>query len=96
MGYMSFGKTKVAKDKLYVAKMLMIIQDVNGDIIVIQKQVETKNNSKYLIGYLEEVTRLVVLMLPEMSGYVKIFKDKDGDNNKNNILMSLLINDDKL
>ena len=37
MGYMSFGKTKVAKDKLYVAKMLMIILDVNGDIIVIQK-----------------------------------------------------------
>ena len=49
-----------------------------------------------MIGYLEEVIRSVVLMLPEMSGYVKIFKDKDGDNNKNNILMSLLTNDDKL
>ena len=31
-----------------------------------------------------------------MSGYVKTFKDKDWDNNKNNKSMSLHIDDDKL
>ena len=31
-----------------------------------------------------------------MSWYVKTFEDKGGDNNKNNTLMSLHIDDDKL
>ena len=31
-----------------------------------------------------------------MSGYVKTFKDKDWDNNKNNKSMSLCTEDDKL
>ena len=30
-----------------------------------------KNNSRYLIGYLVEVIRPLVLILPKMSGYVK-------------------------
>ena len=38
---------------------------------------ETKNNSKYLIGYLDDVTRLLVLILPKMSIVVQIFQDKD-------------------
>ena len=33
--------------------------------------------SKYLIGYLEEVRRPLVLILPKLSGYVKIFKKKN-------------------
>ena len=41
------------------------------------KLIETKNNSKYLIGYLDRVIRLLVLTLPEMSGYVKRFKDQE-------------------
>ena len=65
--------------------------------IYISKLIETKNNSEYLIGYLNEVKRLV-LILPKMSGYVKIFKDKDGDKdkNRNNKLMSFRIDDEKL
>ena len=43
---------------------------VNVDNIVISKLVETKNNSHYWIGYLDEVTRPLVLILPKMSGYV--------------------------
>ena len=35
-------------------------------------------------------------MLPKMSGYVKTFKVKVGDKNKNNKLMSLHIDYDKL
>ena len=42
-----------------------------------------------LIGYLDEVIRPVVLVLPEMSENVKKFKGfkDEGDKNKNNKLM---------
>ena len=43
----------------------------------ISKLIETKNNCKYLIRYLYEVIRPLVLILPKMSGYSKAFKDKD-------------------
>ena len=39
------------------------IWDVNADNIVVSKLIETKNNSKYLIGYLGEVIRPQVLIL---------------------------------
>ena len=64
--------------------------------IVISKLVKRKNNSKYLIGYLDEVIRPSILILPKMSGYVKTFKDKGGDKNKCNKLMSLHKDDEKL
>ena len=35
-------------------------------------------------------------MLPRMSGCVNTFRFKDGDNDKNNKLMSFRINDEKL
>ena len=91
-----FGKTKVAKEESYGAKKSIKICDIDVDNIVISKLVETKNNSKYLIGYLDEVIRPLVLILPKMSGYVKTFKDKDVDKNQNNKLISLCIDDDKL
>ena len=48
-----FGKAKAAKEKFYGAKKPISIWDVNNNNIVISKFVETKTNSKYLIGYLE-------------------------------------------
>ena len=73
------------------------------DDIVFSKLVETYNNSKCLIGYLNSVIRPLVMILPklrcawnEMSRYGKMFKDKNGDKNENNELMSLHIDDDKL
>ena len=45
-----------------------------------------------MIGYLDTVIRQLVVILPKMSGYVKTFKNKD----KNNKLISLHINDEKL
>ena len=53
--------------------------DVDVNYTVILKLVETKTNSKYLIGYLDKVIRPLVLMLPNMSGYDNTFKVKDGD-----------------
>ena len=48
-----------------------------------------KNISKYLIGYLDDLRRPLVLILLKMSGYDKTFQDKNGDKdkNKNNKLM---------
>ena len=64
---------------------------VNVDNIVISKLVETKNNSHYWIGYLDQIIKPLVLILPKMSGYVKIFNDKGRDKDNNNKLMSLRI-----
>ena len=36
----------------------------------------------------DKAIRPFVLIMPEMSGYIKIFKVKDRDKHKNNILMS--------
>ena len=36
------------------------------------------------------------MILPKISGYVKIFKVKDGDKDKNNKLMSFRVNDENL
>ena len=55
--------------------MLMLIN------FVISKTVETKNNSKFLNGYLDEVIRPLVLILPKTSGYVKTFKYQSRDKN---------------
>ena len=55
------------------------IWDVNVDNIVFSKLVKTKTNSKYCIGYLDKAIKLLVLIMPKMSGYVKTFKVKEGD-----------------
>ena len=73
-----FGDREIAKEKSYVAKIPIKIWDV--DNIVISKLVKTKTNSKYLIGYLDKTIRLLVLIMPKMSGYVKTFKSKKGNN----------------
>ena len=49
-----------------------------------------------MIGYLDELVRPLVLILPKMSGYAKTFKVKDEDKDENNKLMSFHIDDDKL
>ena len=46
----------------------------------------------------DDFIRPIVLVLPKMSWYVQTFNDNDGgkDKNKNNKLMALHIDDDKL
>ena len=51
--------------------------NVDVDNIIILKLIETKNNSKYLIGYLDDVIKALVLILLKMSGYFRPVKDKD-------------------
>ena len=57
-----FGKLKVAKEEFYPAKKTINIWDVNVGNIVISKLVKTQKNSKYLIGYLDDVIRPLVLV----------------------------------
>ena len=92
-----FGEKEIAKENFYPAKNLIKIWDVNVDNIVVSKVIETKTNSKYLIGIkFDKAIRPLVLIMPKMSGYVKTFKIKDGDKHKNNKLMSFCIDDEKL
>ena len=87
-----FGKTEIAKEKLYTAKQPIKIWDVFVDKTVISKLVKTKTNSKYLIGYLDKDIRLLVLIMPKMSEYIETFTLE----NKINKLMSFGIGDEKL
>ena len=70
--------------------------DIDAYNIVISKLVETKTNSKHLIGCLYKVVMPLVSILPKMIGYVKKFPVKDGDKDKNKKLMSFHIDYEKL
>ena len=83
---MEFAKTEIANG-FYAARKPIEIWDVNVDKIVISKLVKIKTNSKYLIGYLDKDIGPLVLIMPKMSGYVKVIKVED----KINKLMSFRI-----
>ena len=76
-----------------VQKRPINIWDVDVYNTVISNLVKTKTNSKYLIGYLGNVIRPLVLVLPKTSGYVKTFRIKQRDRVKNNKLMDIRIDD---
>ena len=90
-----FGEREIANEKFYAAKRPIIIWDVNVKNML--KLVKTKTNSRYLIGTkFDKAIRPLVLIMPKMSGYVKIFKIKEGDKDKNNKLMFFIIDHEKL
>ena len=66
--------------------------DVDVNNIVILKLAKTKTNSKYYIGYLDDIKIPLVFISPKMSGYTKIFKVID----KNNKVVSFRIEYEKL
>ena len=77
---MRFGEKEITKETFCAAKRPMKIWDVNVDNMVISRLFKTKTNSKYLIGYLDKAIIPLVLIMPEMIGYVKTFKIKDKTN----------------
>ena len=88
-----FGEKINSKIKSLCYKKPIKSWDVNVDNIVISKLIETKTSSKYLFGIKSDKTiRSLVLIMPKMNGYVKIFKVKEADKN----LMSFQIDDEKL
>ena len=72
-----FREKEITKETFYAAKRPMKIWDVNVDNMVMSRLFKTKTNSKYLIGYLDKAIIPLVLIMPEMIGYVKTFKIKD-------------------
>ena len=86
------GGREIAKVRFYAAKRPIKTWDVNVGNIVISKLVKTKTNSKYLIGYLDETIRALILKMPKMTGYVMTFKVEEG----NNKLMPFRIDNGKL
>ena len=70
-------------------------RDVDVNNMVTPKLIEKKTNSKNFIGSLGTCIRPLVLILPKISGYVKKFKVKEGDKDKNKKLMPFLKDDDK-
>ena len=89
-------REKSNKRKILFCTKNYIIWDVNVDDIVILKLVKTKANYRYLVGYLDEAIRPLVLIILKLSGYVKTFEIKDGDKDEKNELMYCNINDEKL
>ena len=89
-------REKSNKRKILFCTKNYIIWDVNVDDIVILKLVKTKANYKYLVGYLNEAIRPLVLIILKLSGYVKTFEIKDRDKDEKNELMYCDIDDEKL
>ena len=76
----------------YAAKSIKI-WDVNIDYIVISKLIETKPYAKYLVEIkFGKAIRPLVLVIPKISGFVKKFKVKEG----NNKLISFCIDHEKI
>ena len=88
---------EIAKEKFYAAKKPINIWDINIENIVISKLIKENTNSKYLIRIeFDKAIRPLALIMPKMSGYVKIFKVKEGDKDKNKKLMSFNLDGEKL
>ena len=70
---MKVVKIGIAKEKFYAAKKPVKVRYVNADHIAISKLVKTEATlyitNKYLIGYLNKNIKLLVLIMPKMSGY---------------------------
>ena len=51
-----------------------------------RNQLKLKTNSKYLVEYLDEAIRPLVLIMPKRNGYAKAFKIKEGHKDKDSEL----------
>ena len=80
-----FDKTKVEKTEFNIAKQKKKQQQQKCGMLMLIKLIETKCSFKYMIDYLDDVIRPLVLVLPKLKGHVKNFKAE------NNMLMSFCI-----
>ena len=51
-----FSKTKVEKQKCYCTEKQIKFRNIDAHNIDIKKLTETRNNSKYLVGYLDIIS----------------------------------------
>ena len=78
---------RVNKIEFHKSKQTIDLMSVNVDQIVVSDKFKHNNESfKYFIGYQEdEIIEPLCIILPQMSGYIKYFKN-----------MSFLIKDDEV
>ena len=86
-----FGKTKVAKKYF----MMQETSKYLGQYKCV-KIISARTDSNNLIGYLDKVLRPSDLVFLKTNWYIKTFKFKDGDKDKNKKLTSLRIDDRNL
>ena len=70
-------ETEIEKKQIIYAAKNQYTFGINIDNLVLSKLVQTKSNSEYLIGFLDKVTRPLVLIMAKMRGYDKTFKVED-------------------
>ena len=86
-------REKQQKKTFMVRKTNICNVDINN--IVAWNFIETNNNFKFLIEYLDEVIKPLVLILPKLSRYTKK-KNKDKGGNRKNKLLSLCVDVENL
>ena len=87
-----FNDVEMSKKEFYDAKKAIPLNLVDINNIVVSNKVKNNNEaSKYFIGYLNDTDKISLLcvILPQMSGYIKYFKN--GGKN-----MSFKIEDDNV
>ena len=86
---LKFDNIRVNKKEFHKSKQQIDLMSVNVDQIVVSDKFKHNNESlKYFIGYQkDEIVKPLCIILPQMSGYIKYFKN--GGKN-----ISLLIKDD--
>ena len=60
------GKTKVGKEEIYCIKNIVKFWNIDVNNTVILKLIETKTNSKYLVGYLDVMRSYVLDVLKHL------------------------------
>ena len=86
---LKFDNIRVNKKEFHKSKQPIDLDWVNADQIVVSDKFKHSDNAfKYFIGYKEsEIVKPLCIILPQMSGYIKYFKNGGKK-------MSFLIKDD--
>ena len=78
---LKFTNIILNKKKLHRSKELIGLLSVDSDNIVISHKFKHNDEGfKYFIGYLKgEIVKLLYIILPQMTGYIKYFENGDKD-----------------
>ena len=72
----NFDDKKIRRSDFYKNKKVFQIDNIDANKILVSKEepYDTQNSFKYFIGYNDnDVTRLLCVKLPKMTGYAKKF-----------------------
>ena len=88
---LKFNNIKLNKKELHKSKQPTDLKSVNVDQIVVSDRFKHSDEGcKYFIGYQEdEIVKLLCIILPQITGYIKYFKN--GGKN-----MSFTVKDDNV